>query len=67
MFPTEEATTPAEIALTQDKYQGSYPTMVQQIADLLRKPQGLMKQQEKGSHLLGKVQDLNNGGTGGNM
>ena len=39
--------------------------MVQRIADLLRKLQELMKQQREDSQLLGKVQDLNNVGTGG--
>ena len=39
--------------------------MVQRIAGLLRKPQELMKRQKKDSHLLGKIQDLDNGGTGG--
>ena len=41
------------------------PTMVQRIADLLRKPQELMKRQREDSHLSGKVKDLKNGGTGG--
>ena len=31
---------------------------------LLRKPQELMKRQREDSHLLGKIQDLDNGGTG---
>ena len=39
--------------------------MVQQIADLLGKPQELMKRQREDSHSLGEVQDLSNGGTGG--
>ena len=39
--------------------------MVQRIADLLRKPQKLMKRQKEDSYLLAKVQDLNNGGIGG--
>ena len=65
MLPTQETATSAETALSQGEHQGPYPTMVQRIADLLRKPQELMKRQKEDSHLLGKVQDLNNGGTGG--
>ena len=67
MFPTQETATSAETALSQGEHQGPYPTMVKQIADLIRKPQKLMKRQKEDSHLLGKVQDLNNGGTGGDM
>ena len=65
MLPTQETATSAETALSQGEHQGPYPTMVQRIADLLHKPQELMKRQKEDSHLLGKVQDLNNGGTGG--
>ena len=64
MFPTQETTTSAETALSQGEHQGPCPTMVQRIADLLRKPQELIKRQKEDSYLLGKVQDLNNGGTG---
>ena len=39
--------------------------MVQRLAGLLRKPQELIKQQREGSYLLGKIQDIDNGGTGG--
>ena len=42
MFPTQETVTSAEAALSQGEHQGPYPTMVQRIADLLRKPQELM-------------------------
>ena len=37
--------------------------MVQRNAGLLRKPQELMKQQRENSHMLGNIQDLDNGGT----
>ena len=39
--------------------------MVQRIVDLLRKSQELMERQREDSYLLGRVRDLNNGGTGG--
>ena len=65
MPPTQETATPTDTALSQGEHQGPYPTMVQWIADLFRKPQELMARQREDSHLLGKVQDLNNGGTGG--
>ena len=65
MFSTQETTTSADTALSQGAHQGPYPTMVQRIADLLRKPQELMARQREDSHLLEKVGDLNNGGTGG--
>ena len=65
MFPTQEIVTLAETALSQGEHQGPYPTMVQRIADLLRKPQELMVRQREDSHLLGRVRDLNDGGTGG--
>ena len=65
MFPTQETATSAETALSQGKYQGPYPTRIQRIADLLRKPREFMKRQREDSHLLDKVQDLDNGGTGG--
>ena len=39
--------------------------MIQRIADLLRKPQELLERQREDPHLLGRVQDLNSGGTGG--
>ena len=64
MFPTQETATSAETALSQGGHQGPYPIMIQRITDLLRKPQELMKRQREDSHLLGEVQDLNNGGTG---
>ena len=63
MFPTQETST--DTALSQSEHQDPYPTMVQRIADLLRKSQELMARQRENSHLLGKVRDLNNGGTGG--
>ena len=47
MFPTQETAKSAETALSQGEHQGPYPTMAQRIADLLRKPQELMKQQKK--------------------
>ena len=65
MFPTQETATSADTALSQGEHQRPYPTMVQRIADLLRKPRELMARQREDSHLLGKVRDLNNGGTGG--
>ena len=39
--------------------------MVQRIVDLLRKSQELMERLREDSYLLGRVRDLNNGGTGG--
>ena len=65
MFSTQETTTSGETALSQGEHRGPYPTMVQHIAGLLRKPQELMKRQREDSHLVGKIQDLDNGGTGG--
>ena len=65
MFSTQETATSAETALSQDEHQSPYPTMARRIADLLRKPQEIMKRQKEDSHLLEKVQDLNNGGSGG--
>ena len=65
MFPTQETATSADTTLSQGEHQGPYPTMVQRIADLLRKPHELMARQREDSHLLGKVRDLNNGGIGG--
>ena len=65
MFPTQETNTPREIALSQGEHRGSYPTMVQRIAGLLRQPQELLKRQREDSYLLEKIQDLDNGGTGG--
>ena len=65
MFPTQVAITSADKAFSQGEHQGLYPTMLQRTAGLLRKPQELMKQQSEDSHLLGKIQDLHNRGTGG--
>ena len=65
MLLTQETATSAETALSQGEHQGPYPTMVQRITDLLHKPQELMTRQKEDSHLLGKVRDLNNGGTAG--
>ena len=65
MFPAQATTTSADTALSQVEHLGPYPTMVQQIAGLLRKPQEPMKWQREDSHLLGNIQDLDNGGTGG--
>ena len=65
MFSTQETATSEETDLNQGGHQGPCPTMVQQIADLLHKPQGFMARQREDSHLLGRVRDLNNGGTGG--
>ena len=53
------------MALSHGEHQGPYPTKVQRIADLLRKPQELMARQREDSRLLGRVRDLDNGGTGG--
>ena len=65
MFHTQETTTSAETALSQCEHRIPYPTMLQRIAGLLRKPQELMKRQREDSPLLGNIQDLNNGETGG--
>ena len=66
MFPAQEtATSSAETALSQGKYRDPSSTMVQRIAGLLPKTQELRKRQREDSHLLGKIQDLDNGGTGG--
>ena len=62
---TQVTATSADTALSQGKHRGPYPTMLQRIPGLLRKPQELMKQQMEDSHLLGEIQDLHNGGTGG--
>ena len=51
MFPPQETATSAETALNQGEHQGPYPTMVQRIADQLRKPHELMNQQRGDSHL----------------
>ena len=67
MFPTQETARSAETALCHGEHQGIHPTTAQQIADLLHKSQELMKRQRGESHLLKKVQDLDNRGTGGNM
>ena len=64
LFPTQGTATSAEAARSQDEHQGPYPTMVQRIASLLHKPQELMKRQKEDSHLLGKIQALDNGETG---
>ena len=66
LFLTQETVTSAETALSQGEHQGPYPTMVERIVDLLCKPQELMKWQKEDSHSFRKVQDLDNGGTGGN-
>ena len=58
MFPTQETARLAQTALSQGEHQGPYPTTVQLIADLLHKPQELMKRQSGDSHLFRKVQDL---------
>ena len=58
MFHTQETTRSAETGLSQGEHRGLYPTTVQQIADLLHKPQELMKLQRGDSHLFRKVQDL---------
>ena len=47
MFPTQETATSAETALSQGEHQVQCPTIVQRIADLLRKPQEHMKQQRE--------------------
>ena len=65
MFLTQETPTSAETALSQGEHQGPYPTMVQQMWDLRRNPQELMARQREGSHLLERVQDLDNRETGG--
>ena len=65
MFPTQETATSAETALSQGEHQGRYSIVVQRIADLLRKPQELMKRQKEDPHLFRTVQDLDRGGTGG--
>ena len=65
MFPTQVTPTSVHTALSQGKHRGPHPTMSQRIAGLLRKLQELMKQQNEDSYLLGKIQDLDNGVTGG--
>ena len=65
MFPNQVTTTSQDTALSQGEHRGLYPTMMQRIAGPLRKPQGFMKRQREDSHLLGKIQDLDNGGTKG--
>ena len=65
MFPTQETAMSVETALSQGEHQDPYPTMVQRIADLLCKPQELMERQREDSHLLGRIRDLDNRGTGG--
>ena len=65
MFSTQEMNAPREEALSQGELRGPYPTMVQRIAGLLRQPQELRKRQREDFHLLGKIEDLDNGGTGG--
>ena len=65
MFPTQATATSADPALSQGEHRGPYPTMVQRIVGLLRKPQELMKRQGEDSHLLGNIENLGNGGTGG--
>ena len=67
VFPTKETSRSAETALSQGEHQGIHLTTAQRIADLLRKSHELMKRQRGDSHLFRKVQDLNNGGIGGNM
>ena len=63
MFPPQVTAALAETAFSQGKHRGPYPTMLQRIAGLLSIPQELMKQQKEDSHSLGKIQDLDNGGT----
>ena len=65
MFPTQDTDTSADTAPSQGEHRGPYPTMVQRVAGLLRRPQQLMKRQREESHLLGKIQYLNNRETGG--
>ena len=65
MFSTQEMNAPREVALSQGEHRGPYSTMVQRVAGLLRQPQELRKRQREDSHLLGKIEDLDNGGTGG--
>ena len=65
MFPTQLTATSADADLSQGEHRGPYPTMVQRIASLRRKPQELMKQQREDSRLLGNIQDVDNGGIGG--
>ena len=60
MFPTQATATSAETALSQGKHRGPYPTIVQRIAGLLRKPKERMKRQREDSHLLRNIQDLDN-------
>ena len=64
-FSTQEINAPREVALSQGKHRGPYPTMVQRVAGLLRQPQELRKRQREDSHLLGNIEDLDNERTGG--
>ena len=65
MFPTQATATSVDTALSQGEHRGSYPTMVQRMAGLLRKPQELINWLTEDSHLLGKIQDLNSRRAGG--
>ena len=65
MFPTQVTATSADTVLRQGEHRGQYPTMLQRIAGLLRKPHELMKHQREDSDLLGKIEDLDNGETRG--
>ena len=56
---------PAETALSQGEHQCPHRTTVQRITDLLRKSQELVKRQTGNLHVFRKLQDLDNGGTGG--
>ena len=65
MFPTRVIATSVDTTLSQGDHRGSYPTMLQRTADLLRELQELTRQHRGDSHLVGKIQDLDNGRTGG--
>ena len=47
MFPTRVNAKSADMALSQGKHRCPYPTMLQRIAGLFRKPQELLKQKRK--------------------
>ena len=47
IFPTQATATSADTSLSQSEHRGPYPTMVQRIAGLLRKPQELMSSRGK--------------------
>ena len=66
-FPTQATAMSTNIVFSQGERRGPYPTMVQRVAGLLRKPQELMKRQREYFHLMENIQDLDSGGIGGGI